>query len=275
MKHFFRILGLLLFFPLIAFAEGVEDYYINATVETDGSLLVEEYFTLSGSYNGYERIINYRNNNATHFNINANSYGGSTIHNGNGLEVLEVGGADHYFKGNFNNLSIDNFIYDDEAQKGDYGFYNYEATSNGKDILIYNPSRKGKAFYIKYRLKNMAILFNDIGEIGWNVVGDAFKEDIENLTITLNVPGNTSELKAWAHGPLNGLITVDSKEKATFTISNLSAYTSIDIRSTFNPSVIVNSTKKYDTNALDKILVYEEEKAEEANELSKQNEAKN
>ena len=275
MKHFFRILGLLLFFPLIAFAEGVEDYYINATVETDGSLLVEEYFTLSGSYNGYERIINYRNNNATPFNINANSYGGSTIHNGNGLEVLEVGGADHYFKGNFNNLSIDNFTYDDEAQKGDYGVYNYEATSNGKDIMIYNPSRKGKAFYLKYRLKNMAILFNDIGEIGWNVVGDAFKEDIESLTITLNVPGNTSELKAWAHGPLNGLITVDSKEKATFTISNLSAYTSIDIRSTFNPSVIVNSTKKYDTNALDKILVYEEEKAEEANELRRQNEAKN
>lgn len=275
MKHFFRILGLLLIFPLIVLADGVEDYYINATVEADGSLLVEEYFTLSGTYNGYERIINYRNSSATPFDINASSYGGSSAHNGSGLEILEVGGASSYFKDDFENLSIDTFTYDDDATKGTYGVYNYDTTSNGKDIMIYNPSRRGKAFYIKYRLKDMAILFNDVGEIGWNVIGDAFREDIETLVITLNVPGNTGELKAWAHGPLTGFITVDSNEKATFTISNLSAYTSIDIRSTFNPSVIASSTKKYDTNALDKILAYETKKAEEANEQRRQNEANN
>ena len=121
MKHFFRILGLLLIFPLIVLADGVEDYYINATVEADGSLLVEEYFALSGTYNGYERIINYRNSSATPFDINASSYGGSSAHNGSGLEILEVGGASSYFKGDFENLSIDTFTYDDDATKGTYG----------------------------------------------------------------------------------------------------------------------------------------------------------
>ena len=275
MKHFFRILGLLLFFPLIAFAEGVEDYYINATIEQDGSLLVEEYFTITGYYNGYERIIDYKNLSATPFNINASSYGGSTLHNGSGLEILKIGGADPYFNGNFSNLNVDAFNYDSGAEKGDYGVYDYDTTSTGKDIMIYNPSRKNKSFYLKYRLNNLAILFNDVGELGWNVIGNAFREDIENLVITLNIPGNNAEVKAWAHGPLNGLVNIDSKEKVTFTVKNLSAYTAIDIRSTFSPSIIINSSKKYDINALDKILAYEEKKAEEANELRRQNEANN
>lgn len=269
MKKFLSLLVFILILPIIVLADGVENYYINATIEKDGSLLVEEYFDLSGSYRGYERKINYRNIGATPFNINASSYGGSTAHNGSGLEILEVGGVSRYFTGDFANINVDEFSYDDDAEKGDYGVYNFEVTSSGKDIMIYNPSNKNKAFYLKYRLKNMAILFNDVGEIGWNVVGDSFREDIENLVITLNVPSNTSELKAWAHGPLNGLVTIDSLEKVTFTVSNLDAYKSIDIRSTFSPSVIAESRKKYDTKALDKILVYEEAKANEANEERK------
>lgn len=275
MKKIWSLLGFVLLLPIVVFADGVENYYINATIEKNGSLLVEEYFTLSGSYRGYERIINYKNTGATPFNINAISYGGSTAHNGSGLEILEVGGANTYFKGDFSNLKIDPFTYDDEALKGDYGVYNYETTAIGKDIMIYNPSSKNKAFYLKYRINDIAILFNDVGEIGWNVVGDSFREDIENLVITLNIPGNTGKLKAWAHGPLNGLVKIENLEKVTFTVSDLEAYKSIDVRSTFSPSVILNSTKKYATNALDKILVYEEEKAEEANEQRRQNEAKN
>ena len=275
MKKILQILGLLLIFPIIVLADGVENYYINATIEQDGSLLVEEYFTITGYYNGYERIIDYKNLSATPFNINASSYGGSTLHNGSGLEILKIGGADHYFNGNFSNLNVDAFNYDSGAEKGDYGVYDYDTTSTGKDIMIYNPSKKNKSFYLKYRLNNMAIIFNDVGELGWNVIGNAFREDIENLVITLNIPGNNAEVKAWAHGPLNGLINIDSKEKVTFTVKNLSAYTAIDIRSTFSPSIIINSSKKYDTNALDKILAYEEKKAEEANELRRQNEANN
>lgn len=275
MKKILQILGLLLIFPIIALADGVENYYINATIEQDGSLLVEEYFTITGYYNGYERIIDYKNLSATPFNINASSYGGSTLHNGSGLEILKIGGADHYFNGNFSNLNVDAFNYDSGAEKGDYGVYDYDTTSTGKDIMIYNPSKKNKSFYLKYRLNNMAIIFNDVGELGWNVIGNAFREDIENLVITLNIPGNNAEVKAWAHGPLNGLVNIDSKEKVTFTVKNLSAYTAIDIRSTFSPSIIINSSKKYDTNALDKILAYEEKKAEEANELRRQNEANN
>lgn len=275
MKKFLGLLTIILFLPILVLADGVEKYYINATIESNGDLLVEEYFTLSGSYNGFERKINFTNPSAATFNLNAQVFGGSTIHNGNGLEIIEVGSASTSFSGNFNSLDIDTFNEDDNASKGDYGVYTSASTYKGKNVLIYNPSRKHKAFYLKYRLKNMAILFNDVGEVGWNVVGSEFVEDIDYLNITLNIPGNTNDLRAWAHGPLNGLIKIDNEEKVTFTITNLSSYTAIDIRSTFNPRVISSSTKKYNINALDKILAYEEIKAEEANEQRKLNEAQN
>lgn len=275
MKKFLGLLTIILFLPILVLADGVEKYYINATIESNGDLLVEEYFTLSGSYNGFERKINFTNPSAATFNQNAQVFGGSTIHNGNGLEILKIGSANTSFSGNFNSLDIDTFNEDEDASKGDYGVYTSSSNYKGKNVLIYNPSRKHKAFYLKYRLKNMAILFNDVGEVGWNAVGSEFVEDIDYLNITLNIPGNTNDLRAWAHGPLNGLIKIDNQEKVTFTITNLSSYTAIDIRSTFNPSVINSSTKKYNINALDKILAYEEIKAEEANEQRRQNEAKN
>lgn len=276
MKKILWFLPILLLLPILAFADdGVEKYYINATIEANGDLVVEEYFTLSGTYNGYERKINYTNPRATLFNPNATSFGGSSVHNGTGIELITIGSASLNFNGNFNSLNIDAFEITTSASKGTYGVYVNTATNKGDNVLIYNPSKKNRAFYLKYRLKNMAILYNDVGELGWNAVGSEFTEDIDYLHITLNVPGNTGELKAWAHGPLNGLVTVDSSEKATFTITNLSSYTAIDIRSTFSPSVIASSPKKYNINALDKILTYENIQADKANEERRQNEAAN
>jgi len=267
-------LFILLFLPVIVFADGVDNYYINATIESDGSLLVEEYFTLTGSYNGFERKIYYTNPNATKFNINASSYGGSTLHNGSSIELISVGSADKTFPGSFSSLNIDTFSFDDDASSGDYGVYYYDSLSKGIDLWIYNPSKRKKAFYIKYRIKDMAILFNDVGELGWNVVGSEFTEDIDNLSITLNIPNNTT-VRAWAHGPLNGIVDINSSTKVTFLVTRLSKGTAIDIRSTFDTSVISNSTKKYNTNALDKILVYEEEQASIANEKRNQDKTKN
>ena len=71
MKKFLGLLTIILFLPILVLADGVEKYYINATIESNGDLLVEEYFTLSGSYNGFERKINFTNPSAATFNPNA------------------------------------------------------------------------------------------------------------------------------------------------------------------------------------------------------------
>ena len=51
---------MILLFPFVVNAYGIDNFYINAVVLEDGDLLVEEYFEVNGEYNGYERIINYR-----------------------------------------------------------------------------------------------------------------------------------------------------------------------------------------------------------------------
>ncbi len=130
--------------------------------------------------------------------------------------------------------------------------------------MIYNPSKRNKAFYIKYTIKNLAIKHNDVGEIGWNVVGDSLTESVDNMVITLHLPSN-SDVRAWAHGPLNGNIEIINSETVKFTLQGLDSYRAVDIRATFDLDVIANSTKTTNTDALDKIIKYETDKAEQAN----------
>lgn len=250
--------------PICCKAYGIENYYIDTVIEEDGDILVQEYFNMTGDFNGNEKIILYSNEDAYEFDPNMNSFGGSSIHNGSGVDILEVRAVSTNSNFSFDNVNGDLFTKTSSASKGDYGVYEEKFETGGKNILIYNPSSYKKAFYIKYRISNIAIKHNDVAEIGWNVIGNNFRESIGNLKIYLHIPGNTN-IRAWAHGPINGDVNIIDKETVLFTISNLSSYRAIDIRATFDLDVINKSTKTTGVNALDKIILYETDKAEQAN----------
>ena len=252
-------------FPLMVNANSVENYYINATIENNGDLLVEEYFYIDGTFNGMERIINYINSNAFPFNKDASSYGGSKLHNGSGLELLEVRSLEKDEDFDFKGINGTLFNKTSYASKGDYGVYTESKGMYGNTIRIFLPSYKDEAFYLKYRIKNIAILHNDIGELGLNVVGDSFANYIENLVVTVNIPNNKNITKVWGHGPLNGYTKIESNNKVSARIIDLSSYTAVDIRVAFDKDVIKNSNKKSNVNALDKIIKYETNEAEKAN----------
>ena len=266
------ILFLILMFPVMVEAYGIENYYIDATIEKSGSILVEEYFNLTGQFNGMERIIKYANDDAYEFDPSMNSFGGSTIHNGSSLQILEVRAVPIDSDFSFDNIDGKLFNSTSSAEKGDYGVYEENSVNNGKSLLIYNPSSYNQAFYIKYRINNIAINHNDIAEIGWNVIGDEFRESIGNFKLSLHIPENTN-VRTWAHGPLNGKVSIVDSENILVTISNVSSYRAIDVRAVFDLDVISESTKYTNTNALDKIILYETDKAEQAN-FERQNKEK-
>lgn len=261
LKFLFLIIILM---PFMVKAYGIENYYIDATIENNGDILIQEYFNLTGSFNGFERIIEYNNPNLYEFDPNMNSFGGSLIHNGDGIEILEIKAVSINSNFSFDNIEGDLFKSTHSASKGDYGVYEISSNTNGYSILIYNPSKYNKAFYMKYRIKNIAIKHNDIGEIGWNVIGNKLSEPVGNLKINLHIPNNTN-IKAWAHGPLNGNVEIINSETVLFTVSNLSSYKAVDIRATFDLNVINKSTKSTNVDALNKIIIYETDKAEQAN----------
>ena len=261
----YLIFSILLVFPLLVKAEGIENYYINATVQSNGDLLVEEYFYLNGEFNGFERIINYRNDDLYPFDENMESYGGSVLHNGSGIDIIEVKGLSINPNFDFTDVSGDTFNKVYRAEKGDYGVYTNTSNDNGISLLIYNPSTKNKAFYIKYLLKNIAINHNDVAELGWNIFGDELSESIAHLKVYVNFPNNQNKLRGWAHGPVKGNIKVLNNQTLEATIDGLYRYTAIDVRSTFDNSVISNSKKKTNVKALEKIIKYETDKAAQAN----------
>lgn len=259
------LLFILLFIPIYVNAYGIENYYIDAEIQDNGDLIVSEYFNLTGSFNGFERIILFKNDDAYDFNPNLSSYGGSSLHNGNGLDILEVRAVDINDSFNFNNVSGDIFNETSYADAGDYGVYSVNENYNGKKIRIYNPSSENKAFYIKYRIKNMGIKHKDVGELGWNILGDELRESISHLETTVHIPNNNKEIRVWGHGPLHGKTSIINKNTVKLEINGLSAYRAIDIRVVFDVNVLKNSTKLTNVNALDKILKYESSKAEQAN----------
>lgn len=265
MKNLKKLLFfIILFIPFSVKAYGIENYYIDATVEEDGDLLVQEYFNLTGTYNGFERIILHKNDDLYEFDPNMSSFGGSLIHNGDSLEIIEVRAVPINSSFSFDNIGGDVFSRTSSASKGDYGVYQQNFRTDGISVLMYNPSSYQKAFYIKYRIKNIAIKHNDVAEIGWNVVGNELSESVGNLKVYLHIPNNTN-IRAWAHGPYNGRVNIINSETVEFIVSNLSSYRAVDIRATFDLGIVPESTKITEVDALNKIILYETDKAEQAN----------
>ncbi len=274
MKKLLLFLILFLFVPSVyAYSYGIENFYINATLDEHGDLIVEEYFNLNGEFNGFERIIKYKNATAPTFYEKASSFGGSTIHNGSGLQILQVASVDIDDNYNFDNQFSKVFKLASSAKKGDYGVYTVNTLRDGKSLLIYLPSKKHKAFYIKYKIEDMGILHNDIGELGWNVFGQELNESVNHLKLNLTVKNNKDLIKVWGHGPLNGNVKITSSNSIMLTINDLSSYTAVDVRLAFDRDAISLSNKETNVDALDRIIIYENRLAEEANKERREHDA--
>ncbi|HHW69262.1 MAG TPA: DUF2207 domain-containing protein [Tenericutes bacterium] len=260
------ILFLLLICPINAYAkEGIDEYYIDATVQENGDLVVKEFFTLTGTYNGMERIINYRSDYISKFGGTLSSFSNSEIYNGNSITMEIIKGVSKNFT-SFNELNKNGDIFNkvSSATKGDYGKYVEEITSVGKNYLIYNPSKKNKAFYLEYTIGNLGIVHKDIAEIGWNIFTN-MNEHINHLEIYIHIPNNTELLRAWAHGPYYGNIELIDINTLKITVDDLEANTAIDTRFVFDKKVINNSNKKTGVVAFDKIIEIETDLANKAN----------
>lgn len=258
MKKIYFLIILLLFMPLGVNAleadYTVDGLYINADVTTDGDMLVKEQIVLTGDFNGYIRDLYYKGN--------------YTLYDASNITIKRVCDLSKNKMGIFDNIdpSLRCFKEDRYAVSGNSYLYQKIMGNDYISLKMFNYTDGGtKIFYIEYLLSDVVVVHNDVAELYWTFIGKNFDDDIEDVKIVINLPGKSTDLKAWAHGPLNGNISLKNDDTIVATVNNLYANNLVDIRSTFNKGLISNPSKTKDDNALNSILSEEQQRADEAN----------
>lgn len=221
----------------------VDNIDIEAKINTDGSMTVKEtiLWDIEENLNGLYR--NILTQNASNL---MNSASGIVIDS-----VFVDGVAFDYAYNTLHN--------------GSSGKYNINNIEGGKQIKIFTPSsNEYRTTTIIYTLPNVVVKYNDIAELYWNFIGNGWEYGIDNVKIQITLPGPSTTLKVFAHGPLHGYSTIPSADSVALEVLHLRSGEMVDARVLFDNS-LVDTTKIVYSDALETILEQEQKLAIEAN----------
>lgn len=266
---------LLFFFPIIGKAASVNyditNFLIDATILENGDMSVREIIVLDGTFHGYVRELQYKNPKLESYTEGNINFANSAIYNASGINNVSVSTKkiekdqidDTIFSEKFTTLT--RVTNEKLAMDGNY-IYQRE-----NDILSYKMFQSAEdemvAFQISYTIEKAVVMHNDIAELYWTFIGNAFTDKINNLKIYVHLPEEPSEFYFWAHGDITGEINRFNQSTVLATMKSLDKNSVIDLRLLFNKDIIKNDTKlrNSEENAISKIRAIEEERAEKVN----------
>jgi Predicted membrane protein len=174
-----------------------------------------------------------------------------------GIEVLGMSGPDgpHTFT-------------DDAAAWDTRPPGTYQVTDFGTYLdarVFFREADTEATFTLEYRVFGAAKRWQDTGELYWKFIGDRWEIPAENVRIHITVPGATAQdVRAWAHGPLTGLVTINDDGTVTLTLDRLPSYTFVEARLLF-PATLLPQAPTIPQERVQVVLDEEAEWAEEAN----------
>ena len=116
------ILLIILLCPLVIKAENITNYYINATLNSNGDLLVEEYIELKENTNYFERNIYYKDN-----TLKVPAYDNfieyNKLNNGNSIQFLTIGSIPKVKNNTEEITGVKEFSKTNVAHTGDTNIY--------------------------------------------------------------------------------------------------------------------------------------------------------
>jgi len=273
MKKFYLliIVSFFCFLPFNVWASDGETskLFINYDILSDGSMKVQELAVLEGSYNGRLRTICYQNENASHFTGIQSDFDGSDIYNSSGISDLKIYDIDGGSNLEFNDLLKRNvgseYTNVAMANNGASGVYIVSSSGSCTDLKIFNPSSSGKAFYMEYTLKDVAVVHNDVAEVAWNIFSTNYEDNINYLEARVNLPQSDPSLRVWLRGPLNGNIKKVDNKYALITYNFLGARNAVSFRLMFDKNLVSGAYKHSGINGKKNILAVEKKAADSAN----------
>ena len=270
-----KILWLLLLLSLPIIVEArvsydLTNFLVDATILDNGDLQVKELIVLDGNFSGYWINIPYRNPVLEyHTPIN---FAADAIYNGSGISTVKL-----FAKKIDEEISFDTFdeefvtltrsYYEEDARNGNYV---ESSIQNGKSYKMYYKAENEKvAFLIEYTLEDMVVLHEDVAELYFAILSEDFEDSIEDLQIRVNLPkeDSSNNFRIWTHGDLTANIDFLNRSSFLTTVKKTYANTAIDVRTTFDASLMNRSLvrKTTEEKALDQIIAVEEERAQAAN----------
>lgn len=239
---------LILCCPLIIKAQDINNYYINATINSNGDLLVEEYIETKEENGYFERDIYYQDNYVSDENaLKTLEY--TSLNNGSSVEFLTVGSVAKTKKDSDEITGVKEFNKVNVGSLGDTGIYLLRSDEGKEYIRLY---KKGDdAYYLKYIIKDLAVKHNDIGEIYFNLIKNN-KDNIKNLKVVINLPDN-KKAYAFSEGALVKKI-INNNYKINYLYKNVLENEDVKLRVLFDKDLIKSTTKLSNIEALNKII---------------------
>ena len=159
---------------------------------------------------------------------------------------------------------------------GGAGKPSYSIDSADGTVYVFTTSNAStQTVKLTYTYTNALKIHDDVAELYWKFVSNAWEKTSENVTCTVNlpVPAGTSpsseDIRAWGHGQLNGHVQNNADGIVKLNIDKVRAGEYAETRITFPTSWINDSVKSTDAyvqgSALDSILTEEKALADEAN----------
>ena len=129
-----------------------------------------------------------------------------------------------------------------------------------------------KKYEFSYTITDVVTDYKDCQEFYWILLDESNQIPVNKVTGTIKMPNKVKDidnLKAWGHGPLNGNIKIDNKNKVKFTVDQLSKNKMLEVRIvTTEDQFTVNSDKERNYRYLKSIIDEEKEWSEESNNKS-------
>lgn len=253
------ILLIMLLCPLVIKAENIEDYYINATLNSNGDLLVEEYVLPKNNSGYWEKNIYYQESENPDDNLDYKN-----LNNHSGIELLTVGSVPKVKNEKEEIIGVKEFTKVNVASTGDNKVYLLRNDIDKEYLRVYKTSNE--AYYLKYIIKNMAVKYENIAEI-YLIILKNNQDTIKNLRITINLPNNN---KAYSFTKGKNVKKVTNNNyRLSYQYKDIKEQEDIKLRILFNKDIVNNSLKENNNQTLAEILSFEKQNSNIINNINK------
>jgi uncharacterized membrane protein len=154
-----------------------------------------------------------------------------------------------------------------QSASEDPGTYQVARSTGEVDIKwFYRARDERRTFTFSYLLTDVATVYTDVAEVFWKFIGTGWDVRSDEVLITVRLPGGIprKEIRAWGHGPLQGVIAIEDGV-ARLTLRNLPAFAMVEGRILFPRSAVPEARRRLDRAAVGAILAQESAQADQAN----------